>query len=274
MTMNPLSDFDTAFAAEPQELLLEWNGNVLVSQFTDDQAAAVCERIPSHSQSRGFTQMLIRDLRRYGELFPGKRYWLHDHAYAQLDRERVAAEAEAIRLAAEEDAKYGGEPNNFDKAAGGQVPNVAAFMARGSGATETGPRVTFESGEFMVSIRSTAAGKTRWPGGFMVVGCTGFGAPNVPLAMIDANGYLYWSDAGRFRTEVRALLDEFELNPAEFVSANGVKSGRCVFCRRELTDPISLTMGYGEICAGHYALPWSASAMACRKAKQNPPEAA
>ena len=32
--------------------------------------------------------------------------------------------------------------------------------------------------------------------------------------------------------------------------------GQCCFCRRALSDERSTAVGYGQICAGHYGLPW------------------
>lgn len=39
---------------------------------------------------------------------------------------------------------------------------------------------------------------------------------------------------------------------ADFGHAYGI----CVFCSRELTDPRSVHMGYGPVCADYHSLPW------------------
>lgn len=36
----------------------------------------------------------------------------------------------------------------------------------------------------------------------------------------------------------------------------GQRTGRCMFCRRKLTDGRSVTMGYGPVCAEKNHLPW------------------
>lgn len=274
--MVNFSDFDVdeppaAPPPPPVVTKLEWQGNQLDSQFTDAQAAVICERIPQDNKSHSFTRGLIEDLTRYGKLFPNKQYWLHEHAYRQLERERLQREAEAIRIEAEEQAKYGNEPapSKFAASASGRVERIANFLTPGAGRIPTGARVTFESGPFMISIVSTTKDKTRWPGGFLVIGETGFGDPKTPLAVIDAQGYLYPSEAGAMSPELAALLDEFEADPTEYVSKMGVATGNCCFCRRELSEPISLTMGFGKICAGHYGLLWSAEAMAAKRTRQN-----
>lgn len=260
-----LTDRDIEFFHTCPLVTLTWNGVTLDSQFTDAQAAAICERIPTDNSSRGYTQGLIRDLNKYGSLFENKRYWLHEHAYRQLDREGIMREADELRREAEEEAKYGKEPSCFDAAPSGRCERIANFLTPGAGAIPTGARVTFESGEYMVTITSTNKSKSRWPGGFLVTGCTGFGTPNAPLAVIDAAGYLYYADAGRYSGELAALLDAFEEDPAEYVAMRGVASKVCVFCRRDLTDPISMTMGYGRICSIHYNLPYGKEAMAAKR---------
>lgn len=54
---------------------------------------------------------------------------------------------------------------------------------------------------------------------------------------------------------VLAALIEFANDPAGVAKAYGVKTGHCCFCSRELTDKVSVGLGYGPICAQHYGLP-------------------
>lgn len=51
-------------------------------------------------------------------------------------------------------------------------------------------------------------------------------------------------------------LVDFALNPAEYASAYGKKTGRCCFCSLELTDPRSVSAGYGPVCSEKWSLPW------------------
>lgn len=39
------------------------------------------------------------------------------------------------------------------------------------------------------------------------------------------------------------------------IAAAGRRSGRCVYCARQLSDPISIALGYGPVCAGYHHLP-------------------
>jgi len=56
--------------------------------------------------------------------------------------------------------------------------------------------------------------------------------------------------------EIRALLAEVEADPASAARAQGVRTGACCFCSRELTDERSTEKGYGPICATKWGLPW------------------
>lgn len=246
-------------------------GSSIETTLTDAEAVAVVEAMPPEHRDASLGKRLASEWRTYGSgrLFEWKLYKLHAIAiYWRQERDRRAA-AERVRLESEERARYGNEPSNFDAVATSRVERIADFLAAGasrlygSGAV-TGARVTFESGPFLVSIHSTSRDKTRWPGGFLVTGCTGFGDPNAPLARIDANGHLYFADAGRLAPELHALLEAFNEEPTAFVSRMGLNSEKCCFCRRELSDPISMTMGWGRICAWHYNLPHSKEAMAAK----------
>jgi hypothetical protein len=51
-------------------------------------------------------------------------------------------------------------------------------------------------------------------------------------------------------------LKELNANPAAYVTAYGVMTGNCCFCRHGLQESKSLAMGYGPVCARNYGLPW------------------
>lgn len=53
-----------------------------------------------------------------------------------------------------------------------------------------------------------------------------------------------------------ALLLAFADDPLRQILYYGAQTGRCSFCSKELTDPISITCGYGKTCASNYDLPW------------------
>ncbi len=53
-----------------------------------------------------------------------------------------------------------------------------------------------------------------------------------------------------------AAIRAFAADPASRAAAHGHKTGMCCFCSRELTDPASVAVGYGPICADRYGLPY------------------
>lgn len=50
-----------------------------------------------------------------------------------------------------------------------------------------------------------------------------------------------------------SALKEFEADPLEAAKRYGRESGRCCSCGRDLTDPVSIGLGIGPICAGKFA---------------------
>src|SRR4051812_36304092 len=114
------------------ETTLRWNDESITTHLADAEAATVCERIPAGHRDHNFVRKLVADLRRYGSLFEGKRFWLHSLALAQLDRE---------------------SPRAADPGAGsaGSLPRIAAFLTPASRHLKSGARVTFSSGPLKVT---------------------------------------------------------------------------------------------------------------------------
>lgn len=57
-------------------------------------------------------------------------------------------------------------------------------------------------------------------------------------------------------TAVAGALKAMGENPVEVAAAYGHETSNCCFCGQLLTDPRSVAVGYGPICAGHWGLPW------------------
>lgn len=53
-----------------------------------------------------------------------------------------------------------------------------------------------------------------------------------------------------------AELRKLDENPVQQAIMHGKQTGFCCFCSITLTDPRSVAMGYGPICAGNWGLPW------------------
>ena len=65
-----------------------------------------------------------------------------------------------------------------------------------------------------------------------------------------------WEPTARATKKVVDIVKKIERDPLAYAHAHGLKTGRCCFCSRKLTDPRSVTSGYGPVCAKRYALPW------------------
>jgi hypothetical protein len=74
---------------------------------------------------------------------------------------------------------------------------------------------------------------------------------------LENTGEIIWRRAGlTLKQEILDLLNEFCANPQQVAIIHGKLSGHCCFCTLPLTDARSLHVGYGEICANHYRMPW------------------
>lgn len=60
----------------------------------------------------------------------------------------------------------------------------------------------------------------------------------------------------RLTAEMATIIKRMEKDPVQFCKAHGLKTGKCCFCRRKLTDPRSVKAGMGQVCAERYGLPW------------------
>jgi Family of unknown function (DUF6011) len=109
------------------------------------------------------------------------------------------------------------------------------------------PRVVFASdaGEFLVR---RAGDESRNPGHLYVI------LGGEYAGKIDPKGRFF--AARECPAGVVQSLTAFNENPQKAATAYGQETGNCCFCARELTDPRSVTVGYGPICAGHFGLPW------------------
>lgn len=58
------------------------------------------------------------------------------------------------------------------------------------------------------------------------------------------------------QTAIAAALVAMANDPAKAAAEYGHLTGICCFCAKKLTDERSTTVGYGPVCAKHYALPW------------------
>lgn len=69
-----------------------------------------------------------------------------------------------------------------------------------------------------------------------------------------------WSPHSASGASLHALLVKLSRHPAETLSEQGLANGKCCMCNTALTDPISMAVGYGKVCAQHFGLPYGKAA--------------
>lgn len=60
----------------------------------------------------------------------------------------------------------------------------------------------------------------------------------------------------RMPEDVRNVIQDLALDPAQTMKAMAARLGCCGFCAQALSDDRSKAVGYGEQCAINYGLPW------------------
>lgn len=110
------------------------------------------------------------------------------------------------------------------------------------------------------ALRITIAGpQSRTPGFLMLTDGEAFGS-NKFYGRISPHGELELGrDSGPRREELVPLLERLAAEPAKVAAEYGHLTGNCCFCARKLSDDRSIAVGYGQICARKFGLPWGAS---------------
>lgn len=195
------------------------------------------------SRSQEFARSLIRSYRRYGSLTEGQRPYV-----AQLIN-RASCTGQTST-----------QPVGASRVAVGNFAAVISLFATARQHLKY-PKVRLLCDGTPI-ILSVAGERSSAPGTVSVCGegqypnrawygrVTPYGewepARNVSPAMLES---------------LAVLLSSFARDPHSMAAAYGRATNSCCFCQRELTDPRSVTAGYGPVCAEHYGLKyhWLAS---------------
>lgn len=113
------------------------------------------------------------------------------------------------------------------------------------------PKVKFTAGEHPVAFVQ-AGERSRYPGTINVSDGGPWG-DNIWYGRITPEGV--WEKSPHVTPEIERIVKSFAADPKKTAEVYGVRFGHCCFCSRELTDPVSVELGYGPVCADHYGLP-------------------
>lgn len=198
-------------------------GDTITTSMTDREAADLILRTSRSTFGKDLAERLVRGVRLSDKQLP----WLHKIALESLLPATPAVVATAL-----------------------QLPAIVALMSNAARNLRF-PKVRFalEAGTLQLSI---AGERSRYAGQVMVTD-GGRYPDNQFYGSISATEF---NRSRRCPDWVIEALTMLEANPAQYAAVYGQRTGSCCFCRRELTDARSVTVGYGPICADHYGLPW------------------
>lgn len=70
-------------------------------------------------------------------------------------------------------------------------------------------------------------------------------------------GFIKWSTTNQaVRNMIRESIDRFVSDPVAMMKMYADHYERCGFCGLKLTDPRSIKVGYGPVCANNHGMPW------------------
>lgn len=117
------------------------------------------------------------------------------------------------------------------------------------------PKVRLQSKAFMLQL-SVAGPSANMPNSINITDGKPFGSSTF-YGRIFPDGIVKFS----LKTSVIKIeiisheLELFAEAPTEYAKLYSNTTGNCMFCTKTLTDPQSVVVGYGPICAAHYGLP-------------------
>lgn len=123
---------------------------------------------------------------------------------------------------------------------------AAAFLTAAGKLQWPKLRLMTEDGQSVVLTRCGPMSKT--PGHINITDGGRFGS-NRYFGRLTPDGKVFYKNAPQ---SVIALLTAFNADPQAEIKVQGLRTGQCCACGRELTDPVSLANGIGPICAEKY----------------------
>ncbi len=141
------------------------------------------------------------------------------------------------------------------------VTGIVALIDRGASRLKH-PAILFASGDQTLRI-SLAGERSQHPGTINVTSADKRYTDRTFFGRIHRDGR--WEKGGQVdaqtSTAILAALQALAEDPAGTAAAFGRRTGCCCFCEIGLTDPVSIEVGYGPICAKNYSLPHRATGL-------------
>jgi hypothetical protein len=136
------------------------------------------------------------------------------------------------------------------------LPRIVEFM-QSAAMIVARPRVVLRAGDIDIRL-SIASQKSRTPGMINVTSTHKAFEDRLFYGRIGPDGQFDASLAPELERQA-AIVEQLKLleaDPAAAAAAYGKVTGHCSFCSIALSDIRSLAVGYGQICARKYGLPW------------------
>lgn len=117
------------------------------------------------------------------------------------------------------------------------------------------PKIRLQSDKLELQL-SVAGNTAKFPGSINITDGKPYGQ-NKWFGRIQTDGTIHFGNAyaASMQKEIEHELELFAENPAEYAKGYSKATSNCMFCAKQLTDPQSIAVGYGPVCAAHYGLP-------------------
>lgn len=210
------------------------------------RAALEAGRIPAKSAS--FAQSLLSQFASKGNLSPKQIYWVK-----KLVTDNPARQIWGIpQMPTPEVADPApSAPKPVLDAVSLNVHGIRALFTKASAKLKRPAIVLNDAGGRALRLY-VAGAASKFPGSVVVT----TKVSKRYVGRIDLNGNYLPSPAWPVQAPVLDTLKALSDDPAGTAAAYGKATGNCCFCTIPLTDPRSVGVGYGPICAKHYGLPW------------------
>ena len=208
------------------------------------RSAVNAGRIPAKSQT--FAQSLLSQFARKGSLSDKQVYWVKKLVADNPPVFWGGIPAAAPQVVADPPAQPVLDPVSLN------VKGIRALFDKASAKLKR-PAIVLKADQTLIRLY-VAGSQSKIPGSVVVTSKHS----KRYIGRIDLSGNYLPSPAYPQSAAILDTLKALSDDPAGTAAAHGAATGACCFCNTALTDPKSVGVGYGPICAGHYGLPWGA----------------